>query len=256
MSEAAAVVAPCLRSWSCRRCPCPCPCPSPPPPLLTLPSGASQAVRKAYVTTCPTVSTLPLRSCQHPLPHWRWYNTYVTTSPPADSEYPTPAQLPASAASLALVGSLRWEETPSTSQLGPITIIACLLILLRVCRIVACVSMASSPLSPSNPPQPSKRRKIVGHIASPSKKAKKVVLFVVGHTPYKVTLSLTPQYEYSLGEVNEAVDCQLPYPGKGQFTMIKSSPKVLVCVFQYDETTGCSKPGNTHYQLYTESART
>ena len=110
----------------------------------------------------------------------------------------------------------------------------------------------SPPLSPSNPP-PSKRGKIVvGHMASlsnsPPSNREKTVLFVVGYTPYKVTLSLPPRTAYSLGEVNEAVGRQLPDPGKGQFTIVAST-KVQVGVFQYDKTTGCSKPGNTHYQL-------
>ena len=37
-----------------------------------------------------------------------------TANPPADSEYPTPAHLPALAVPLALVGSPRWEEATLT----------------------------------------------------------------------------------------------------------------------------------------------
>ena len=90
---------------------------------------------------------------------------------------------------------------------------------------------------------PSKKRKIEeGKI--------KTVLFVIGHSPYKVTLSLSPQNAFSFDEINEAVGRQgkpqIPYPGKGQFKMVASTTEQQVAVFRYDKTTGCGKLSGAH----------
>ena len=100
---------------------------------------------------------------------------------------------------------------------------------------VSRVSMASPP---SNSSLPLKKRKI-------EEGKTKTVLFVVGHGPYKVTLSLSRQNVFSFDEINEAVGRQgkpqIPYPGKGQFKIVASTTEQQVAVFRYDKTTGCSK---------------
>ena len=88
---------------------------------------------------------------------------------------------------------------------------------------------------------------------------KKTVLFVVGHTPYKVILSLSRQNVFSFDEINEAVGRQrkpqIPDPGKGQFKIVASTTEQQVAVFRYDKTTGCSKLSGAHNLLPVPNCR-
>ena len=89
-------------------------------------------------------------------------------------------------------------------------------------------------------------------MASPPSKEQKIeegktktVLFVVGHSPYKGTLSLSRQNVFSFEEIKEAVGRQgkpqIPYPGEGQFKVVASTTEQQVVVFRYRKTIGCSK---------------
>ena len=105
---------------------------------------------------------------------------------------------------------------------------------------------------PSNSSLPLKKQKI-------EEGKKKTVLFVVGHTLYKVTLSLSRQNVFSFDEINEAVGRQrkpqIPDPGKGQFKIVASTTEQQVAVFRYDKTTGCSKLSGAHNLLPVPNCR-
>ena len=110
---------------------------------------------------------------------------------------------------------------------------------------------------PSNSSLPLKKQKIEEGKIEEGKK--KTVLFVVGHTPYKVILSLSRQNVFSFDEINEAVGRQrkpqIPDPGKGQFKIVASTTEQQVAVFRYDKTTGCSKLSGAHNLLPVPNCR-